>query len=223
VARTPDARQSSAPRLQRWIGESSRVPDSHPVIDIGELNCRESAAVAAVFAGLALATRSTGLVLLPVIIWQLWCKYATDYRRFFSYALLCSLLGTSGLWLFMLYLLGAFDSQLAFATGQAAWVGEEDWIGHNFISALLQKGFVCRFHRDGEVMQEPAMARSMHYRTFAAMLFASVLRSHFALTTTYHKSTDRLRLARLMPFAKPNPSNAPQWVLHSISSLTGCR
>jgi hypothetical protein len=101
---------------------------------------REQFILAAAFAGLASATRSTGLVLLPVIIWELWCKFAADYRRFFSYALFCSILATSGLWLYMFYLWSAFDSPFAFATNQAAWENGYS-IGHNVISALLLKGF----------------------------------------------------------------------------------
>ena len=96
---------------------------------------REQYIVAAVFAGLASATRSTGIVLMPVIIWELWCKFAGDYRRFFSYAMFCSILATSGLWLYMVYLWSAFDSPFAFATVR------KGGIGHNFISALLLKGF----------------------------------------------------------------------------------
>ena len=77
--------------------------------------------LAAAFAGLASATRSTGIVLLPVIIWELWCKFAADHRRLFSYALFCSIIATSGLWLYMFYLWIAFDSPLAFLTVRAAW------------------------------------------------------------------------------------------------------
>jgi Gpi18-like mannosyltransferase len=99
---------------------------------------QEQYILAAAFAGLACATRSTGLVLLPVIIWELWRKHAGDHRRFFYYALFCSILATSGLWLYMVYLWSAFDSPFAFAANQAAW-GER--FDHNFISALLLKGF----------------------------------------------------------------------------------
>jgi Mannosyltransferase (PIG-V) len=102
---------------------------------------REQYIVAAAFAGLASATRSTGLVLLPVIIWELRCKFAGDHRRFFSYALFCTILATSGLWLFMFYLWSAFDSPFAFATNRAAWDFGGGGIVHNFISALLLKGF----------------------------------------------------------------------------------
>jgi Gpi18-like mannosyltransferase len=65
---------------------------------------REKYVHAAACAGLASATRSTGVVLLPVIIWELWRQFAGDHRRFFSYALSCSVLATSGLWLYMAYL-----------------------------------------------------------------------------------------------------------------------
>jgi Gpi18-like mannosyltransferase len=100
---------------------------------------REQYIIAAAFAGLASATRSTGLVLLPVIIWGLWCKFAADYRRFFSYALFCSILATSGLWLYMVYLWSAFDSPFAFITNHFARTRSDP--RHDFISALLLKGF----------------------------------------------------------------------------------
>ncbi len=95
---------------------------------------------AAVFAGLTFATRSTGIVLLPVIAWELWCKFGSDRRRLFSYALICSIIATSGLWLYMIYLWSAFDSPFAFANDVAAWGA--GGFGHNFISALLLKGFI---------------------------------------------------------------------------------
>jgi hypothetical protein len=47
----------------------------------------------------------------------------------------------------MFYLWSAFDSPFAFATNHAAWESGEGWIGHNFISALLLKGFfLLRFY-----------------------------------------------------------------------------
>ena len=103
---------------------------------------REHYILAATCAGLASATRSTGVVLLPVIIWEVWCRFASDPRRLFSYALVCSILATSGLCLYMLYLWSAFDNPFAFATGIAAFeYGRSEGFGHNLISALLLKGF----------------------------------------------------------------------------------
>lgn len=101
---------------------------------------REKYVLAAACAGLASATRSTGLVLLPVIIWELWRQFAGDHRRFFSYALLCSVLATSGLCLYMAYLWSAFDSPFVFIYNHsAAW--QNAGLSHKFISALLLKGF----------------------------------------------------------------------------------
>jgi Gpi18-like mannosyltransferase len=102
---------------------------------------REQFILAAAFAGLASATRPTGLVLLPVIIWELWCKFAGDQRRFFSYALLCSIIATSGLCLYMLYLWSAFGSPFVFITAHGEWENGDGGIGHSVISALLLKGF----------------------------------------------------------------------------------
>src|SRR5262249_45766663 len=60
--------------------------------------------------------------------------------RFFSYALLCSVLATSGLWLYMAYLWSAFDSPFVFIHNHsAAW--QNVGLGHKFISALLLRGF----------------------------------------------------------------------------------
>ena len=102
---------------------------------------RQQYIFAAAFAGLTLATRTTGLVLLPVIIWELWSKFSSDHRRFFSYALSCSILATSGLWLYMFYLWSAFGSPFAFATDMAAWENGTGSLRDKFISALLLKGF----------------------------------------------------------------------------------
>jgi hypothetical protein len=101
---------------------------------------RQKYVLAAACAGLASATRAIGLVLLPVMIWELWRQFAGDHRRFFSYALFCSVLATSGLWLYMAYLWSAFDSPLLFIHNHsAAW--QSAGLDHVFISALLLKGF----------------------------------------------------------------------------------
>ncbi len=74
---------------------------------------------AAVFAGLATATRSSGIVLLPALLWELWrCRQP---RRFLTEAIPLSILATAGLWLYALYLGLAFAHPLAFAEGQAAF------------------------------------------------------------------------------------------------------
>ncbi|MBT1515792.1 glycosyltransferase family 39 protein [Bradyrhizobium sp. SRL28] len=74
---------------------------------------------AALLAGLAVATRSTGVVLLPVLLWEMWAN--RDRTKFFLALLPCVLLATSGIWLFMIYLWSAFGTPFAFAEGQTAF------------------------------------------------------------------------------------------------------
>src|SRR5262249_2087007 len=61
---------------------------------------RERYLAAAVLAGLATATRSTGIVLLPVLLWELWRRY--PLRRFLIEAVPLSVVSVSGLLLFAL-------------------------------------------------------------------------------------------------------------------------
>ena len=74
---------------------------------------------AALFAGLAVATRSTGIVLLPVLLWEMWRN--RDQKPFLPALIPCVLVATSGLWLFMIYLWRAFGDPLVFSEGQAAY------------------------------------------------------------------------------------------------------
>jgi Gpi18-like mannosyltransferase len=74
---------------------------------------------AAMLAGLAVATRSAGIVLLPVLLWELW--RGRSPRRFLIEAVPLSIVATSGLWLYIIYLGFAFGHPMAFADGQAAF------------------------------------------------------------------------------------------------------
>lgn len=73
---------------------------------------------AALLAGLATATRSTGIVLLPVLLWQTWVNRDP---RFLPALLPRVVLATSGIWLFMIYLWSAFGAPFALSDGQAAF------------------------------------------------------------------------------------------------------
>lgn len=80
---------------------------------------RERFALAALLAGLAVATRSSGIILGPVLLWQLWrCK---SPRQFMIEAVPLVLVATSGLWLYVIYLGIVFGHPLAFADAQAAF------------------------------------------------------------------------------------------------------
>ena len=79
---------------------------------------------AALLAGLAISTRSTGIVLLPVLLWEIWRN--RDKKPFLPALLPCVLLATSGIWLFMIYLWSAFGTPFAFADGQMAFHRRND-------------------------------------------------------------------------------------------------
>ena len=74
---------------------------------------------AALLAGLAVADRSTGIVLLPVLLWEMWLN--RNQRPLLPALIPCVLVATSGLWLFMLYLWYCFGDPLVFSEGQAAF------------------------------------------------------------------------------------------------------
>lgn len=92
---------------------------------------------AALLAGLAVATRSTGLVLLPVLLWEMWVNRD---RKVFLALLPCVLLATSGIWLFMVYLWSSFGTPFAFADGQAAF-HEGTTLAARLIAALKLEPF----------------------------------------------------------------------------------
>jgi Gpi18-like mannosyltransferase len=74
---------------------------------------------AALLAGLAAATRSTGILLLPVFLWEMWLN--RFQKPLLPTLLPYVVLATSGIWLFMIYLWCAFGNSLAFADGQLAF------------------------------------------------------------------------------------------------------
>ena len=74
---------------------------------------------AALLAGLAVGCRSTGIVLLPVLLWEMWLN--RDKKPFLAALIPCALIATSGLWLFMIYHWSAFGDPLVFLEGQAAY------------------------------------------------------------------------------------------------------
>jgi Mannosyltransferase (PIG-V) len=99
---------------------------------------RERFVAAAMFAGLASATRSSGVVLCPVLLWELWrCR---SPRRFAIEAVPLSIIATSGLWLYIIYLGFALGHPLAFADGQAAFNANTTMSGR-LLSALTLQAF----------------------------------------------------------------------------------
>src|SRR3984893_14764449 len=99
---------------------------------------RERLLTAALLAGLAVATRSSGIVLFPVLLWELWrCR---SPRRFLIEAAPLSIIATSGMWLYIIYLGFAFGHPMAFADGQAAF-HENTTMSARLLSALTLEPF----------------------------------------------------------------------------------
>ena len=80
---------------------------------------RENYLSAALFAGLAVADRSTGVVLLPVLVSEMWRN--RDHKAFFPALIPCVLLATSGISMFMIYLWYSFGDPLLLSKGQMAF------------------------------------------------------------------------------------------------------
>ncbi len=83
--------------------------------------------LAAAMAALALATRSTGIVMLPVILWELWRRDKLPWPYLLPKMALCGLIALSGLIAYMAYLEIAFGNPFAFATTHASWEGGTLW------------------------------------------------------------------------------------------------
>jgi hypothetical protein len=85
------------------------------------LLAKEQYLIAAGVAGLAIGTRSTGLLLLLPLGFELWRKYSVDPKRLVKLAIPCVVLATSGMWLYMIYLWVVFNSPFAFVSNLRAW------------------------------------------------------------------------------------------------------
>ncbi len=100
---------------------------------------------AALLAGLAVADRSTGIVLLPVLLWEMWRN--RDRKPFLAVLLPCVLLATSGIWLFMIYLWSRFGDPFVFADGQAAF-HRGTTLAERLVAALKLEPFTRMFLND---------------------------------------------------------------------------
>jgi hypothetical protein len=97
--------------------------------------------LASACAGLAVATRVAGLVLIPVLLWELWRQFRTDRRQLVLHAVACGVIASSGLWLYMIYLGATFGHPLAFADAQAGFNGDTS-LATRFISAVTLQPFL---------------------------------------------------------------------------------
>jgi Mannosyltransferase (PIG-V) len=100
---------------------------------------QERYVLAAALAGLSLGTRSTGIVLTVVILWELWWRTTLPWPRLLAKMALCSVLSLSGLLAFMAYLGIEFGHPMAFSTNQAAW--HSGTFLDRFVSAVTLQPF----------------------------------------------------------------------------------
>ena len=103
---------------------------------------RKRFVLAACFAGLCFASRSTGLVLLAPLAWEIFRHYwPNQRRRLLIEGALCMLIATAGLWLYMIYLWAAFRAPFAFMTALGAW-NEGSHFGNPLLLQPVFKAFV---------------------------------------------------------------------------------
>lgn len=88
---------------------------------------RGAIVAAAAVAGLALASRSTGIVLLPVVLLHVWKAHRSDAAALLRQGLIAALLATSGLTIYMAYLWIAVGDPFRFATSMVYWHGTSQW------------------------------------------------------------------------------------------------
>jgi hypothetical protein len=96
--------------------------------------------LASIFAGLALATRLTSVVLLLPLIWEMWRSIGSDRKRWLTTVLPSLIVATSGLWIYMIYLAVKFNHPLAFAHASRGWQGGTSII-NNLPAALMLHPF----------------------------------------------------------------------------------
>ena len=111
--------------------------------------------LASVFAGLALATRSTSIVLLLPLTWGVYQSRSAGGKNWLLRLSMYLLIATSGLWLFMIYLWRDFNSPLAFAAAQQAWHGGD------MRTSLLRAVTLRSFHHLTNVFHSPVNARTI--------------------------------------------------------------
>ena len=93
--------------------------------------------MAALLAGLAVADRSTGILLLPVLLWEMWLN--RDHKPFLPlFAMRRS--RDVGIWLFMIYLWSAFGIRLFLRTGKRPFI-EGTTLATRLVAALTFEPF----------------------------------------------------------------------------------
>jgi Gpi18-like mannosyltransferase len=131
---------------------------------------RKRFVIAACFAGLCFATRSTGLVLLAPLAWEIIRRYWPDQRRrILLEGSLCMLIATAGLWLYMIYLWAAFRAPFAFMTAMGAWNHDSSFGSPWLLQPVFKAAADVRYQLQHFIPDPNALAFVL-FVAFAAMV-----------------------------------------------------
>lgn len=95
---------------------------------------------AAVMIALALASRSVGIVMIPVMLWEIGRQDDVPLPRMLRQMAVCSLIAVSSLLAMMLYFDIEFGRPLAFAAAQGAW--QQGTFPERFLAAITLQPFL---------------------------------------------------------------------------------
>lgn len=95
---------------------------------------------AAVMIALALASRSVGFVMIPVMVWEIWRQDDVPLPQMLRQMVVCGLIAVSSLLAMMLYFGIEFGHPLAFAAAQGAW--QQGTFLQRFLAAVTLQPFL---------------------------------------------------------------------------------
>lgn len=132
------------------------------------LMARGSFLPSAAMAGVALAARSTSIVLLPIVLMEVWLKGTGRLPGRLPKLVVCGLLAASGLLAYSAYLWIMFGHPLAF-------IGSQDVFHSKPLSARVMSALTLGAFRQGE------WTEAVQFVVFLALTFGAFLKLRFSL------------------------------------------
>ncbi len=136
---------------------------------------------AAAVAGLAVATRATGMALLPVLLWELWRQQQIERRKLVFYVPLVIVLVTSGIWVHMIFLWKTLGYPLAFWSARVAWMSSGKAIGSGLLDLLTPAPLFSALKLENLKSVVPAELDAWFFALFALLIAISWRRLPFSL------------------------------------------
>lgn len=130
---------------------------------------RKRFVLAACFVALCFATRSTGLLLVAPLAWEIVRRYWPDNRRrLLLEGALSMVIASSGLWLYMIYLWVAFRAPFAFMTALAAW--NESHLGSPWLLKPVYRAAIDLRYQLETFIADPNALSFMLFLVFVALV-----------------------------------------------------